>query len=263
MCVSPSLGMIKTSQNTPLAFHAPQRNAYAHPPSRVVVPAPHDRSNAPLDTRLQQIEKGFARHQAIYDQGLWCKAALARSSPAKPSAMLDAGAELVYPSPCAAQPSTSRMRMSRPTYSPRLRIPLTILFVLAVLAVPLTWQWRRQQCALTSTIPTLVKKLRTAHPEWRIEPDPGDPEMRRVAYLMKADYRQDCFPPPSRASRFEHCWEGLVSVQPVETAGSVLEAPHLESWGERGFQVGRFVFYGDPEMLADIRYVVHRLSEVE
>jgi hypothetical protein len=138
--------------------------------------------------------------------------------------------------------------MSESTRSPRFWIPVTVLFAAVTLAVPLTCRSRKRS---PDTVPALVEQLRAAQPEWRAEPAPGDPHMRRSVFLAAPGFRKENFP-PLRVPAHDARWRGLVFVEARGTHRQ-LEPSVIESWGDRVLIVGGYTFYGDRSMLRIIR----------
>jgi len=125
-------------------------------------------------------------------------------------------------------------------------------FLAAAVLVPLTYQLQRHQHKLPDTLPALIEQLQALHPSWQFEPAVGDPALCHGAYLMQAGYVKDYWPPP-RFPKYDRYWRGLVFIQLDGGSHARFDNAHVASWGEHGVRLGRFVFYGDPGMLAAIR----------
>jgi len=143
-------------------------------------------------------------------------------------------------------------------------LPLWInvsLFAGAAAMIPLAGQLRRQPVSTPATIAELSERLRRCTPRLHFVPQFPDraelpmwvcagPQSREQLWGLICD--------PERVKKGQ--WHGIVLCKGTTDFCQIPDEFIRDSWGEYGMRIGRFVFFGDPDLLQRIREAIFDYS---
>jgi hypothetical protein len=126
--------------------------------------------------------------------------------------------------------------------------PVSILFVAAVVLVPLTCRWRRQS-------PPGSNLSLTAQAETKLHlhvvPFAGHGDPQAGVYLCREDGRRREDLPTARQREFLREWRGIVLVMPLPASDGMIDQT-LSEWGDAAAVIGDLIVWGDPALVAEI-----------